>query len=285
VRRPFRWDLRHREQLGRLLDGPVAEAPADLVEGIRAACARVVALSSDGDLVFVGRSPENLFDYLSGALEGTSWARRLALLNVSIRTSAGDLDAPARHALAEHLEELGLAPREIARRARPTVLVDLVAAGTTFGAIATLLLETAEANGVDSNAVRRRLRFVGITPRSKTSPKTERWHQHADWTSAFRPSAIKNVSIDAEVWRYLGNSQEKVTATNPPDRWTRDDLEKPPRSERPLRALRLAVELFDCGRRRDERARFAARLARDLGIKQAWVRRLVAELREKAGRR
>jgi hypothetical protein len=44
-------------------------------------CARVLAFAGDSDLVFVGRSPESLFDLLSGFLEGTSRAGRASLLN------------------------------------------------------------------------------------------------------------------------------------------------------------------------------------------------------------
>src|SRR5262249_42407928 len=153
-----------------------------------------IALSGDGSLVFVGRSLESLFDYASGLLLETTWATRPVLLNVSLRGAAA-LGPRARQAASAHLAEAGLAPASIAARERPVVLVDVVASGGTFGSFATLLLELAEASGVDTNAVRRRLRFVGLTSRKRTSPKTWRWQQHAEWTRGFRPSAIKNVSV------------------------------------------------------------------------------------------
>ena len=83
--KPFRWDIKRREQLGSLVDVPVEYPFPGLIPGLRHACARILALSEDSDLVFVGRSPESFFDYLSGMLLGTSWAGRLCLLNVSMR--------------------------------------------------------------------------------------------------------------------------------------------------------------------------------------------------------
>jgi hypothetical protein len=66
-RRPYRWDLVAPDQLGSLLDGTVSPSLfflSDLVE-----CAgKVVARSGGGDLVFVGRSLDSMFDLLSGAV-------------------------------------------------------------------------------------------------------------------------------------------------------------------------------------------------------------------------
>ena len=43
-------------------------------------CAKIVARSEGRELVFVGRSPENFFDYLSGVFQGTDFARQIHLL-------------------------------------------------------------------------------------------------------------------------------------------------------------------------------------------------------------
>src|SRR5688572_1556132 len=86
---PFRWDVRKREQLGGLLDGWTPTVRQEFVSELMRVCARVIAFCGDGDLVFVGRSPDPLFDFLSGAFAGTTWEGRLRQLPVSLRGSEG----------------------------------------------------------------------------------------------------------------------------------------------------------------------------------------------------
>src|SRR5215470_9830070 len=83
---PFRWNLRVRESLGGLLDGPRAPAYPEFLDDLLPCAVRCLALSHNGDLCFIGRSPESLFDLLSGLLLDTSWADRLRLVAFSMST-------------------------------------------------------------------------------------------------------------------------------------------------------------------------------------------------------
>ncbi len=278
--RPFRWNLARREQLGRLVEGVEAASYPELIDDLRDCCGRVAALSADCDMVFIGRSPESIFDYLSGLLLDTSWVTRLGLVNLSLRWSTEKaVSLEERRVVREHLTEVNLAPDSIASRERAVAFVDLVSSGETFGNLAALLSAWAGESGVDGNALRRRLRFVGITWRKHTSPNTWRWQQHAEWTRQFRPSAIKNASIEGRLWGYLGNYQTKVSPSNPHWRWADETMLSPTRQEEHLQALRLALRLFDMGRSDDERQRFAARLTQERAMQEAWFRSLVLELR------
>ena len=74
-----------------------------------------MAAAGDADLVFVGRSPESLYDYLRGACFDTSWHDRLHLLLVSL-----DTRWPAVRrivALQNYLATVGLDPRDTASAA------------------------------------------------------------------------------------------------------------------------------------------------------------------------
>lgn len=282
--RPFRWDIRRREQLGALIAGAEAESYPAFMHDLRICAARVIAMCDDADLVFVGRSPESIFDYLSGMFAGTTWFERLSLLNLSI----ADVDAsdvrigagPDVHVLRKHLAELGLAPSEIATRPRPVTFVDLVWRGRTFGALSTALAEWTREENFDANAVTRQVRFLGITWRTKTSPNTWRWHQHAGWLSSFSRSAVKNVSIPGRMWDYLGNQQAKVARTQPRPRWRDTEWRfAPPRDSPHLESLRLALRIFDTARSRQERSEFARELARQPALSKPWLRSLLGELR------
>jgi hypothetical protein len=282
VVRPFRWNVAKREQLGRLTAGETATTYPGFWQEFRECAARVVANAGDANLCFVGRSPESLFDYLSGALASSDWADRLSLVNLSLREqSLAEIanDSAAWEAFRTHLSAQQLSPAAIAAGTRPTALVDLVASGQTFERLVGLLLDWAEHSGVDRAAVRRRLRIVGIVRRTKTSPNTLRWQQHAPWLNQFPRIAVKNVSVSASLWDYLGNTQPKVADSWPPWRWTDPSAALPPRDPRNLSALALALRIFDFGGTAREQERLAGDLVRQAAMRERWCRNLVGQLR------
>lgn len=282
--RPFRWNIHKREQLGRLVEGPPPRQYRGFYGHLRECGARVLYAAADSRLVFIGRSPENLFDYLSGCCAVTAWHGRLDLLNLSLRGRDGVSDAPdpaaARTALYEHLGAYHLTPLEIAVSEYPIAFVDLVDSGSTFAALVRLLTNWAREERTDVAAVRRRVRFVGITWRQRTSPNVPRWHQgHAGWLNTFPRIPVKNVSIPGKLWDHWGNRQTKVEPSHPPHRWADPTSEDPPRFEGNLTALRLTVHLYQLGERKPERHALARALARTPGMRESWCRTLVGQLR------
>lgn len=286
---PFRWKLAARPALGTLLDGEREPAYRGFFHDLRDCSVRVVAAAADGDIVFVGRSPESIFDYLTGVLSGTSWSERLVLLNLSMRRAAAEelarTDPRAVAAIRDQLAALGLTPGEIAASERPKVFADLVYGGNTFGHFLGLLEHWAADARVDVAAVRRRIRFLGITSRSKNSPNTWRWYQQVEWARRVPRSALRSVSISYGLWMYLGEHQKKVARWHPPAQWGAEDAARPPRDEDALKALRLAHKIHERGRERAERSRFAAELAAQHQLREPSVRRLVLELRGTAAHR
>jgi hypothetical protein len=280
---PFRWKLAGRPTLGSLLQGEPEHAYRGFFQDLRDCGVRVVAAVADGDIVFVGRSPESIFDYLTGVLSGTLWSERLVLLNLSMRYEAAEelarTDPVAVAAIRDQLAALGLSPGQIASSARPKVFVDLVSGGNTFGHLLGLLEHWAGDARVDVAAVRRRIRFLGITDRMKNSPNTWRWYQRVEWARRMPRSALRSISIPYRLWMYLGENQRKVARWHPPARWGAEDAARPPRDEDALRALRLAHRIHERGRARAERSRFAAELAAQRQLREPSVRRLVLELR------
>lgn len=280
---PFRWDVTRREQLGRLVLHRTVETYPQFEVDLLRCCARVIAMCDDADLVFVGRSPENLFDYLSGLFQDTSWRERVALFNFSwrrplLRVSAEPEPVDLRP-LHDHMRSLSLSPADLIHRERPVAFVDLVHSGGTLGQVAEIVLSWARGEQRDEPAVRRKMRFVGITERTKNSPNTWRWQQRRSWTSQFPARSIKNVSVPRRFWTYLGDIQHKVALSNPPWRWGDAMMRRPPRSHGNLDALALALHLYDQGCSDEHRGRLVTELVEGPGMRHAWVRTLVGELR------
>lgn len=83
--KPFRWNLKKPEQLGSLIKGEKNSAYYGYTEDLLDCSAKIIARSSNRRVVFVGRSPENIFDYLSGVFAGTSHESSIDILNISNR--------------------------------------------------------------------------------------------------------------------------------------------------------------------------------------------------------
>ncbi|GGT01442.1 hypothetical protein GCM10010156_69210 [Planobispora rosea] len=275
--RPFRWDLVRRDRLGTLLDGrPQPALP--WLEPLIEAAAKVLARSGDGDLHFVGRSADSIFDLLSGALAGTSRSGRINLLPFSYR-----FEEPLRphevRQLRVNLEALGVSPYDLARRTRPIVFTDLVYGGHTFTHLYGFLREWIADEHETWHVIRRKLRFMGITSRTKTSPNTWRWWEHADWTRELPRSAVTNVSVHRYLWSYLGDNQEKITPSFRRDRWADETVTRPRHTEKAVDALAEAVAYVERGRSRPVRTALARRLAAEPAFSEAWLRTLALELR------
>jgi hypothetical protein len=302
---PFRWDITKRSQLGRLLDEPVMDSYAWLQEEVSrlrgetggpfwveyyfwleaellraAACA--LGYAGNSDLYFVGRSPESLFDYLSGLLFATRWAGRAHLLHFSmshIDESEVAREYPAGLVeMRRYLTHLQLDPAGLLRRDQPVAFIDIVVSGRTLGNLVQLLHRWSVETGADWKVIQRKIHLVGLTERTKTSPKTWRWQQHAPWVALLAPGAVKNVAIPAELLHYLGGQQAKVTQSFPPWRWADPTITLPQYDARTLMALRQAVALFDAGRTRAHRTRFASELSRQPAMIHPWFRSLPGEL-------
>jgi hypothetical protein len=278
VIRPFRWDIAQRSQLGSLPDVELAEPYPEFEADLVRCATRVVAFGGDSDLIFIGRSPQPLFDFLSGLFLDTSWNDRLRLLNVSLRYN-GAPNPRRQRAIYPYLEEVGLEPHALARRKRCVALVDVVDTGWTLGVLVGLIKDFTDAVGAEWRAVARKIRIVGLTLRTRTSPNTWRWQQHAEWVDRLRPYEIKNVSLPGRLATYFAADAPKTNYSFTPESWGDEEATKPVHDKEARQALALAVRLFDMGREKKTRRRFARALGREPAITESWFRSLILELK------
>jgi hypothetical protein len=170
-----------------------------------------------------------------------------------------------------------LTPYTLARRNRPAALVDVVYRGATFTELYTLLRDWIDEERQSWPPIRGKLRFVGVTSRTKTSPNTYRWQQHAAWTRHLSARAVINVSLDPWVWSYFGDHQIKLARSLRPDRWLAE-ADGPGRDERTRQALAEAAALVAYGRSRTGRQALARAVGREPALAQPWLRTLVKNL-------
>lgn len=284
---PFRWNLARREQLGRLGLVEPAETYRGFLEDLRTAAAKVLARSGDSDLVFLGRSPETLFDYLSGILADVARPPSLTLLQWS--SPAWNAEALARRKTVEleamlgYLEAERLDPRSIASYGKPVRFIDVVSSGHTFATLLDLLAHWSHVQGADFNVVLHRIGFVGLIPQGHNSPNTWRWWQRSPRTERRQRPVVKNVSVPGRLWSFIANCDLKVTPSHRIERWSDPAARAPTHLEPHLAGLALALQLFDVGRTRQEREQLARRLSRAPEMREAFLRGLVLRLRGRGG--
>lgn len=285
---PFRWDMARREQIGDLNDVPLPETYPGFLTELRTAAAMVLARANDSDLVFVGRSPESIFDYLSGIFADTDGQPSMTLLQFSAPYSTiekvtqqypKELAALLSYFEAEHVD-----PASIATFEKSVRFIDFVSSGGTFGQLAAMLECWSKEQQADWNVVQRRIGFVGITQRDNNSPNTWRWWQHQDWVAELTKTPIKNVSVSWPFWGYCGNTYDKVTKSHSLYRWRNTNIAHPAHDEHHLRGLKLATMLYDLGLDRDERSKFISELTAQREMRESWLRSLVLRLRGTANK-
>jgi hypothetical protein len=271
---PFRWDLVRPDQLGSLLDR-VREPDLWFAAELTVAAGLVLARSGGGDMYFVGRSADSMFDLLSGALSGTEWAPRLHRLPFSSRQPITAREAAA---CRDILRACGITPQAIARSHRPIALVDLVSEGGTFTNLYHVLREWVDAEREPWSVIRRKLHVVGIVARGQSSPNAYRWQQQETWPAELPARAVVNVPIDADHWYYFGNEQVKLTRSYHPARWTADEPDGPRHGMTVREALAEAVALVELGRGRQVRSLLARTMAAEPAYAESWLRTLVRQL-------
>jgi hypothetical protein len=280
---PFRWNLTHEHHLGSLLKGEKAFVYPMFYKELLDCAVRTLAFAGDSDIYFVGRSPESLFDFLSGILYGTDWCDRLTLLSLSMRFREEKeiirVNPSGFDALKGYFENVGLHPNEIAAREKSVAFVDLVLTGDTFGRLISVLKSWSEEIGVDWNSVKRRIRLIGITQRTKTSPNAWRWQHHCDWINLLKNNSVKNVSVSRSFWGYLGDYQDKVSRSYTPENWGKDSFSSPSYLPEQLKGLRLAYEIFNKGKHREMRLLFASQMVKEKEMKESWFRDLVLKIK------
>jgi len=302
---PFRWNIKKIEELGLLLKNDFDPCSTTFIENflneiekIRIliddknqpvifedflkCCSRVLSFSGNRDIIFIGRSPENIFDFYSGIFENTSWAQRIKLLNISIY---GLFDCKDNiifekkfTALKNHFKELKLAPTDIVKHPKGIAFCDLVWEGTTFGKIFEFLISWASEEKIPCMDLKRKIFFLGITPRKKTSPNTNRWQQESTWTRYYNVlKQIKNISIPKPLWFYLGNMQDKTIPCNYFWRWNKEVIHLPQRKEENFQSLKFAYWIYKFGT--ENKKQFSKLLVKENAIKYIWYRKLINELK------
>lgn len=277
---PFRWDISHREQLGTLLDGDAADAYPAFIKDLRICCAKVLACCKNSDLIFVGRSPESLYDYLSGVTRYTSYNNRLHLLNVAMRYYTIEeirKKRPKSYAAMQYqFEAFNLDPRSLIMRKHPIAFVDIVCDGTTLRNLSDFILFWAKREAPDYPAVKRKIIFIGLTWQRRTSLK------NLPWVKKYSRKAIKTVPVPGRFWDYIGNKQKKVEDSNWPLYWGSFKIRQPSYKSERLQALRLAHRLYNLGTDKKEKLAFIKALAEQKALQEKWIRELVQEIKYSA---
>jgi hypothetical protein len=280
---PFRWDITKPNQIGRLLDNNFGESPyhyADFLADLTACCAKVLAQSANSHLYFVGRSPDDIYDYLSGILEGTYFRDRLHLLHFSMfYEDVATIIRKEPQALAAfyaYLQHLQLDPLNLIQRSGTITLVDIVSRGTTLGNFIKLLQHWCGEIGVAWEAIKPKLRIIAIVRAPYHTQKYLR--QEATWLNHLKPKAIKRVITSKRFWSALGDHEIKVSISYTPKMWGDEQVRQPYHTTMHLAALRQALALYEQGQKSNSRRELVRYMSREQAVRYRWFRKLLLEI-------
>lgn len=272
---PFRWNIQKRNELGTLINEGSIQIDEKFINELALSAARIIAFSDDSRLYFIGRSPENYFDFLNGIYRERKFA---ALINL-FQYSEGRYDMERLRKnevklsyLREQMKSIGLSPKVILENKRSTALVDVVYTGSTMKNLIENIRDWTIYERLDWKSVRSKIRIVGITFRTKNSPNTWRWQQQTDAKRILEGIKVKNVSITWGLWNEIGNTQSKVTTSNSPNLWDSDKLEKPIRLKEHLEGLNFAYALNQLAGQKEIRELLKLNMQKQIEMKYKWFR-------------
>ena len=253
---PFRWNIANKSELGQLLKPDYVIDP-DLLEDLRLCVAKILKYTQGDNLIFVGRSLDSAYDYLSGYCLNSKTTDYLRHLNISLYGQSiekiGNKDPKSLEKLKRHFKLLKLDPNSIKKAKQKLFFVDVVCEGGTYTEIFNFLVSWSKEINEDVPAVISKLGFIGITSRRKNSPNTWRWHQDEEWTQKLSKGRLKNVSVDRFYWGYLGNTQSKLTRSNRPNNWLHKPIEKQDHTEETIKAINEAYYLYQVAQTNEEK--------------------------------
>jgi hypothetical protein len=253
---PFRWNIANKSELGQLLN-PDYVLKKYLLEDLRLCVGKIIKYTQDCHLVFVGRSLDSAYDYLSGFYLGSKPKDYLKHLNISLYGQSieeiGRKDPQSIEELKKHFSQLKLDPHSIKKSIHKIYFVDVVYYGGTYTEIFNFIERWSKEVNEHVSAVINKIGFIGITSRTKNSPNTWRWHQHKDWPQKLSKNGLKNISVDRGYWDYIGNTQSKLTRSNRPNNWLHKPIEKPEYDEKTLTAINEAYYLYQIAQTNEEK--------------------------------
>ncbi len=157
------------------------------------------------------------------------------------------------------------------------MFVDIVSSGGTYERLYEELRRWISDERETWDVIRRKLRFLGLTCRKRTSPNTFRWQQHAEWAEEIPASAIGNVSLEAGVYSYFADRQTKLTRSFARWSWADPSVAAPDHGQRTRQALAEAVAVAEAGR--TNRDRLVRAIAAEPAFAEPWLRSAVNQLR------
>ena len=281
--KPFRWNIDKKNELGTLIDHNQIEIPADFTNELISSSARILAFADNSFIYFVGRSPEDYYDFLSGVFDHNELIKeRLNLFQFSARFyNIGELKGnylKELNGLKKYMEDIQLSPKHIRERKTKTAFVDVVYYSHTFNILIDILKDWALEINEDWATIKNKIRIVGITVRTKNSPNTWRWQQNVDWIDTIGRTKVKNVSVSEYFWHVIANSNYKTTKSFQPKNWNNPEVEKPPRDFYNKQGLRIAFTLFNQGMRTENKSKLREHLVKQNEIKFNWYKEYIKSL-------
>lgn len=266
--------------------------PADYITEFTQLCGTLIAKCDDASkIVFVGRSPELLYEYIRACYGNTDYESRFAVFLFSCRIS-GFKDyvdwkhyAPlSRMKLRPYMRALGIAPNDIIRRKRPTAFVDYVHLGTTMNCLFYLLAEWCIEENLDFRGMISKLRIISI---ERTEAREQSWDTYGadplcenEWIRNLGTRRVRRIWIPHNTWCSFAETTAKSCSSYTSEKWGTEGMVE--MTEDRYFGLLFCRIHYNYGASREGRAALRRAIGTQAEIRWTWLREWLGMLRDGA---
>lgn len=189
----------------------------------------------DGELFFFGRSPENIYDFLSGVFKDFSWKDRLHLVLLSTRYTKYEetlydvITDEQKTSVKKYLTSVGLHPKDIIQRKRRTCLVDFIHSGYSINNFVTIMERWCQEEKLSVKDMLFKFEFIMIEKEEHVVELAEKgvepYFMMTDIVNkcGYQSNSYHLITISDKLWESFSENPEKVTESYPAYKWGDDD--------------------------------------------------------------
>lgn len=243
--------------------------------------AQILSNIRNGEMFFIGRSPEHIYDFLSGALEHIPvYHNKLHLVNISIRraydnTGYDGLEEKQKIAICQYLSKSGLHPKNIIQRKQRTCLIDFVHSGWTFDNLTNFLEKWCIEEKLSVKDMKMKIEFIIIEDETKEGKFIyNKYVNEHGWGR----NSLHRIYVKKRFWKACGDDLPKVTNSYTTNIWG-EELEVDHSLDR-LIGIQFAKKMYELGKSLKGRKMLAKEMSKiGYAMRYTWYRSLVGAIR------
>lgn len=244
--------------------------------------AKILNYCRDGELFFIGRSPENIYDFLLGALD-SPWNEKLHLVLLSMEgyEDYKSLLSGQKKAIQCYLTNCGLHPQTIISRKKRTCIVDFTCRATTIDNFLLFMEKWTLEEKLSLGCMQGKIETILIQKQSDfDSSKNELFDAHFINYYGWNKNSFHVIATDDSFWLDCCENLEKITLSYIVVQWGDEEYIEAMNLPDP-KGKEHAYVSYSYGRSKHGRKLLISHLIKQHSMQFLWFRNLLSLLNGK----